>query len=87
LTGSCAFDPHLVRIQFHKRQVEMVRNGVEVIGEEVGQEAGDRNRASLMGLGRADDQPTVNFGGGRRTRQGLVGSAAAHPHRRLWAHP
>ena len=44
----------------------MVRNGVEVIGEEVGQEAGDRNRASLMGLGRADDQPTVNFGGGRQ---------------------
>jgi hypothetical protein len=28
------FGPHLVRIQFHERPVEPVRNGVEVIGEE-----------------------------------------------------
>jgi hypothetical protein len=33
-----------------------------VVGQLVGQEAGDRNRASLMGLGRAEDQPAVNFG-------------------------
>ena len=34
----------------------------QAVRQLVGQEAGDRNRASLMGLGRADDHPTVNFG-------------------------
>jgi hypothetical protein len=34
----------------------------QLVRQLVGQEAGDRNRASLMGLGCADDHPTVNFG-------------------------
>ena len=34
----------------------------QVVRQLVGQEAGDRNRASLMGLGRPDDHPTVYFG-------------------------
>lgn len=34
----------------------------QVVRQLVGQEAGDRNRASLMGFGRVDDHPTVNFG-------------------------
>ena len=45
----------------------------EVVRQLVGQEAGDRNRASLMGLGRADDHPTVNFGDSlRRPRSGVA---------------
>jgi hypothetical protein len=33
-----------------------------VVRQLVGHDAGDRNRAPLMGLGRAYDDPTVNFG-------------------------
>ena len=51
---------------------------VQVVHQLVGREAGDRNRASLMGLGRAHDHPTVNFAGANvKAVQLMLGHASA----------